>query len=68
MPISNVLKFVGSNPVGVRIPPSAPTILESSLATDDPPDGLSVCGGKLGMVNLGQVGVGLGFVLPKRRQ
>ena len=62
------LKSVVRKDVRVRLPPSAPTILESSLATDDPPGGLSVWGGKLEMVNPGQVGVGLGFALPKRCQ
>ena len=67
MPISKDLKSVDRKVVWVRLPASAPTILERSLATD-PPGGLSVCGGKLEMVNPGQVGVGLGFVLPKRCQ
>jgi hypothetical protein len=38
------------------------------LATDDRPTGLSVCGGKLEMVNPDKVGVGFGFVLPKGGQ
>jgi len=45
--------------VRVRLPPSAPSILESNSTTDDPPGGLSVWGGKLEVVNPGQVGVGL---------
>jgi hypothetical protein len=38
------------------------------LASDEPARGLSVCGGKREMVNPGQVDVGFGLVLPKRRQ
>ena len=41
------LKSVVRKGVRVRLPPSAPTILESSLATDSP-GGLSVWGSKTG--------------------
>ena len=68
MPISTDLKSVVRKGVRVRLPPSAPINIETSLAKDHPPGGFLFAAAKLEMVNPEQVGVGLDFVLPKRCQ